>query len=123
MCIRDRVEGAAVEQGLGAGAEAVAALGEEIAVHGHEGRPAEHGEEVRAGRFEGVDQRVVVHGLDADVLSGHGGHFLNDLAVLIQLDGVAVFIGAVGGALQRQLIGGVGVCLLYTSRFQTALLI
>ena len=102
-------EGPAVEQGLGAGAEAVAALGQELAVDGHEGGPAQHGQEVGAGGVQGVDQGIGVSGLHADVLHGHLGHLLDDLAVRVELDGIAVLIGAVGGGLQLQQVGGVGV--------------
>ena len=103
-------ERAAVQQGAVVGAELAAAFSQEGTVHGHIGAEGNHGQEVGAGGFQRELQGVVVHSLDADVVNGSLGDFLQDflLAVLVgdELHGVAIFIGAVGGIGQSHLVGG-----------------
>ena len=100
-------EGAAEEQSLGAGAKAVAALSQKLAVDRHVSGPAQHGQEVGAGGIQGVDQSIGVSGLHPDVVRGNLRHLFDHVAVLVQLDRVAVVVGAVGSGFQRQLVGGV----------------
>ena len=90
--------GAVVQQAVGIQTELVAHLLQEGAVHRHEGGVGQHAQEERAGLIQRVDQRVVIHGLDADVL---GLDFLHDL------DGIAVRIGGLGAVLALQQVGGV----------------
>ena len=98
---------AAVEQFVIVDAEGILVGVQELTVDGHEGAPAQHGQKVGAGGVQGVDQGVVVSSLYADVFFGYGSDFLNDLAVLIQFDVVAVLIHPVGGGLQSQQVSGV----------------
>ena len=101
---------AAVQQGAVVGAELAAAFSQERTVHGHIGAEGNHGQEVGAGGFQRELQGVVVQSLDADVVNGSLGDFLQDflLAVLVgdELHGVAIFIGAVGGIGQSHLVCG-----------------